>query len=273
MIEQDPSESEVSNPLEARPQSRRPNRAVSARRSGPSTLSIDIGGTHIKASVLDPTGAMIAPRVEVPTPSPATPENVLRLIKSMTADLPAFGRISAGFPGVVKDGRVFTAPNLGTQFWRGVNLAAELTKQLGAPARALNDAAVQGLGVVEGHGLECVITLGTGVGCALYRHRRLILPLELGQSRARGKKTYDQYLGNAALETKGRANWNRRLGKALVQIQSLVNYDMLYVGGGNARKIDLDLPDNVKIVSNTAGITGGVRLWDPDMEEYFLPTS
>lgn len=239
--------------------------------SGPFTLSIDIGGTHVKASVLDAGGAMVARRVEFATPSPAKPERIFDQLGLLARELPPFDRISAGFPGVVKEGTVFTAPNLGTPFWRGLNLEAALTKALGAPARALNDAAVQGLGVVEGHGLECVITLGTGVGCAVYRHRRLVLPMELGQSPARGKKTYDQYLGNAALEAKGQAKWNRRLRKALEQIQSLINYDVLYIGGGNARKIELDLPENVRIVSNTAGITGGVRLWDRDMEEFFLP--
>lgn len=240
---------------------------------GPFTLSIDIGGTHIKASVLGPSGEMIAERLEVDTPTPATPEAVLGAIESTVSGLPTFSRISAGFPGVVRCGHVETAPNLGTRAWQGFHLAEALARQYRVPARVLNDAAVQGLGVVEGHGLECVLTLGTGVGCALYRHRRLILPLELGQHRARGKKTYDEYLGNAAVEAKGKARWNKRLDKAINQVQSLVNYDMLYIGGGNARKIDLDLPDNVKIVSNTAGITGGVRLWDPDMEEYFAPVS
>lgn len=244
-----------------------------AQGDGPFTLSIDIGGSHIKSSVLDPSGEMVAERLEIDTPAPATPEAVLSEIDSTVSGLPTFSRISAGFPGVVRYGRIETAPNLGTRGWRGFDLAGELARRYHVPARVLNDAAVQGLGVVEGHGLECVLTLGTGVGCALYRHRRLILPLELGQHRARGKKTYDEYLGNAALEAKGKARWNKRLDKAIGQVQSLVNYDMLYIGGGNARKIDLDLPGNVKIVSNTAGITGGVRLWDPDMEEYFAPIS
>jgi polyphosphate glucokinase len=238
----------------------------------PLTLSIDIGGTHIKASVLDAAGAMVAERMEVDTPTPATPENVLQAIETTTEQLPKFSRISAGFPGVVKSGRVLTAPNLGTAAWQGFDLASTLAHRYGAPTRVMNDAAVQGLGVVEGHGLECVLTLGTGVGCALYRNRRLVVQLELGQHRARGKKTYDQYLGNAALQTKGKAKWNKRLRKALDQVQILINYDQLYIGGGNARKVELDLPDNVKIVSNTAGITGGVRLWDPDMEEHFAPS-
>jgi polyphosphate glucokinase len=235
------------------------------------TLSIDIGGTHIKCSVLDPGGAMVADRMEIDTPDPATPAAVLRCITSLAAAMPPFSRISTGFPGAVKAGVILTAPNLDTEAWAGFDLSTALAEQLSAPARVLNDAAVQGLGVVEGPGLECVLTLGTGVGCALYRHRRLILPMELGQHRARGKRTYDKYLGDAALEAKGKARWNRRLGLAIDAVRTLVNFDRLYIGGGNARKVELDLPSDVCIVSNTAGITGGVRLWEPDMEEYFLP--
>jgi len=235
----------------------------------PLTFAIDIGGSQIKASVLDSLGAMITDRVERSTPPQATPKNVLAVIDDIASHFPAFDRISAGFPGAVRRNIVLTAPNLGTADWQGLNLAKTLTKTFGRPARVLNDAAVQGLGVVEGHGLECVLTLGTGMGSAVYRNRTLILPLELGQHRARGKMTYDQYVGNSALEAKGREKWNRRVHKALDAIRTLINYDMLYIGGGNARKLDRQLPENVKIVSNMAGITGGVRLWDPDMEEHF----
>jgi polyphosphate glucokinase len=237
------------------------------------TLAIDIGGSSVKASILGPDGAMVAERVSNKTPEPATPEAVLCCIESLAAQLPTFGRISAGFPGVVKAGHILTAPNLGTEYWIDFNLAEALERRLDAPARVLNDAAVQGLGVIEGRGLECVLTLGTGVGCALYRNNRLILPMEFGQSIARGKKTYDMYLGNAALRKKGRSRWNRRLKKALDAIRSLVNFDVLYLGGGNAQMVDLQLPEDIRIVSNSAGITGGVRLWEPEMGEFFVPRS
>ena len=131
------------------------------------------------------------------------------------------------------------------------------------------DAAVQGLGVVEGHGLECVLTLGTGVGCALFRNRRLLLHLELGQYHARRRKTYDQYIGQAALLRKGRERWNRRVRKVIDTVTDLTSCDVLYVGGGNARKLAIDMPPHVRIVSNTAGITGGIRLWEPELDELF----
>lgn len=238
--------------------------------AGPFTLAIDIGGTRIKGSVLSADGTLAAAPKHIATPDPATPQQVLKAITSIVSSMPRFGRISAGFPGVVKRGHVVTAPNLGTSHWQGFDLATELSGTFDVPARVLNDAAVQGLGVVQGPGLECVLTLGTGVGCAVYRARRLVLPLELGQHRRQGKKIYDAYLGNAALQAKGIERWNKRLAKTIDEVMSLINCDVLYLGGGNARKIALQLPDNVRVVSNIAGITGGLRLWDTDMEEHFL---
>ena len=237
--------------------------------SGPLTLGVDIGGTNIKASVLDAAGALAAQEVRVATPRPAAPRAVLDTIASLAEQLPRFDRISAGFPGVVRAGRVLTAPNLGTDLWSGFQLIDALAERFGAPARLLNDAAVQGLGVVEGHGLECVLTFGTGVGCALFRNRRFLLHLELGQSRARKGKTFDQYIGHAALARKGPERWNKRARKAIKAVLELTCCEVLYIGGGNARRLTIEMPPQVKIVSNTAGITGGIRLWEPELDEHF----
>jgi polyphosphate glucokinase len=237
--------------------------------AAPLTLGVDIGGTNVKASVMDRQGRLVAEQVRTPTPKPAIPKAVLRAIEELVGRLPAFDRISVGFPGVVKSGTIITAPNLGTEDWAGVKLIEVLSRKFDAPVRVLNDAAVQGLGVVQGQGLECVMTLGTGVGCALFRDRRLLLPLEIGQHRARKGKTYDQYIGQAALVAKGPEKWNRRVAKAIRYVSELTVCDTLYVGGGNARKITFALPANVETVSNTAGITGGVRLWEPSLDELF----
>ncbi|HXP29982.1 MAG TPA: ROK family protein [Stellaceae bacterium] len=244
--------------------------APEARGQSPRTLAIDVGGTDLKAAVLDPAGVMIAPRVHVPTPHPAAPETVLRAIASLVAPLAPYDRVSVGFPGVVRQGRIFTAPNLGSEPWQGFDLAEALATALGKAVRILNDADVQGLGVVSGQGFECVLTLGTGIGSALFFNGRLLPHLELGQHPIRRKRTYDQYLGDAALKKKGRAKWNRRLRKAIGILRTLLNYDTLYLGGGNALQIDFALPENVKLVSNEAGITGGVRLWESDLDEHFV---
>jgi polyphosphate glucokinase len=251
---------------------REPKR-TSARRArrtrGPYTLAIDIGGTHIKASILDASGRQIAKRLEVSTPVPAPPKLVLRLLKALAQQLPAYDRISVGFPGVVDHGRIRTAPNLSTSAWRNFPLAAELRAQLGKPARVLNDADVQGLGVIRGKGLECVVTLGTGFGSALYRDGELMPHLELGQHPFAKGKTYDQYLGSAALRRKGAVKWNRRVAAMIRTVRTLLNFDRLYIGGGDARLVTIPLPPDVIIVSNEAGITGGARLWEPALDRFF----
>lgn len=235
----------------------------------PRTLSIDIGGTHLKAGVLDAVGAMMVSSSKVPTPKPSDPATVVEALLAMIAPLGEFERVSVGFPGVVRGGRVLTAPNLGTEAWHGYPLASDLAQRLGKPVRVLNDASVQGLGAIEGQGLECVITLGTGFGFALFENGLLAPHLEVGQHPCTKGHTYDHYLGNAALTKVGPVKWNKRLQKAIGFLDTLVTYDVLIIGGGNARMIDFTLPANVRTISNAAGITGGVRLWFPAMEPAF----
>ena len=165
----------------------------------------------------------------------------------------------------------WTAPNLGTDVWHAYPLANDLAQRLGKPTRVLNDASVQGLGEISGEGLECVITLGTGFGFALFQDGRLAPHLELGQHPCAKDKTYDLYLGNAAFHKVGRKKWNKRLERALGFIDTLVTYDTLLIGGGNAQVIDFDLPANVRIVPNAAGIIGGVKLWGEKMNPVFDP--
>jgi polyphosphate glucokinase len=240
-----------------------------AARGAPFTLGVDIGGSRIKASVLDRDGALLVSQIGTATPTPAQPQAVLDAIAGLAAGLPPFDRISVGFPGVVKGGGVITAPNLGTDYWADFRLIEVLSQRLSAPVRMLNDAAVQGLGVVEGPGLECVLTLGTGVGCALFRDRRLLLHLEFGQMMRSKGQNYDAYVGQQALVAKGVERWNRRVRRTIDTVTGLTSCDRLYIGGGNARKLAFALPAHVRVASNIAGITGGVRLWEPEMDEYF----
>ena len=237
---------------------------------GPVTLAVDVGGSRPKCGLLDAAGGMLGERIRCPTPKPAPPAAVLEALGGIIEQAGTFDRISVGFPGVVRAGRVLTAPNLGNKEWHGFELAAALSQRYGKPARMLNDASVQGLGVITGHGLECVVTLGTGFGFALYQDGRLAPHLEMGQHIARKTMTYDQYVGLAALKDVGPKRWNRRLRRAIEQIETLVTYDTLYIGGGNAKLIDFDLPPRVQVVSNDAGITGGVRLWAPQLDDAFV---
>jgi len=233
------------------------------------TLAFDIGGTHIKASVLDDAGDFLADPIHTPTPRPAVPQAVMKVIHEQARSLAPFVRVSAGFPGAVQQGRVLTAPNLGSAAWHGFDLARALTVQLGKPARVLNDADVQGLGTIDGMGFECVLTLGTGIGSAFFLDGRLLPHLELGQHPLHGGKTYDGYLGVRALKAKGVKAWNRRLRRTIDIVRTFTNFDILHLGGGNARLIDFDLPAGVRIGSNRAGIVGGVKLWDARLRDIF----
>jgi polyphosphate glucokinase len=233
--------------------------------SNPHTLAIDIGGTGLKAAVLDAEGHMLDKRVRVRTPADPTPDAVVDALVHLVARLPAFDRISIGFPGVIRRGIVLTAPNLGTKRWNGFPLQETLSQRFGKPARLDNDAEVAGLGVIEGKGLEVVITLGTGCGTAIFSDGRMAPHLELAHHPIHKSMTYDEYVGNAALKEVGRKKWKRRVLKVIAVLRTLLNYDKLHIGGGNARLLDFKLPKNVYIVSNDEGIIGGVKLWDDDV--------
>jgi len=237
--------------------------------NGPLTLTFDIGGSHLKAGVLSTTGQMVKDRVRIVTPHPAEPEKVVEGLVGLAKQLGDFDRITIGFPGVVRGDTVLTAPNLGNELWHGFKLASVMSEKLGKPVRMLNDASVQGLGVITGHGVECVLTMGTGMGFALFVDGCLAPHLELSQHPIKGEKTYDKYVGAKAIEKVGPRRFNKRVRKVIEVLQTVVMYDVLYIGGGNSRLIEPPLPDNVKTVSNKAGITGGVRAWDKRMDHAF----
>ena len=106
-----------------------------------------------------------------------------------------------------------------------------------------------------------VLTLGTGFGTAIFDNGRIIPHLELAHHPVRGKKTYDEYVGNAALHRKGRNKWNKRVARVIDVLRRVVNFDHLYIGGGNAKQIVFPLPPDVTIVPNSDGLTGGIALW------------
>ena len=224
-------------------------------------LSIDIGGSHIKATILNNKGELQKAYDKVVTPIPANPANVIASIKKLVSAFPDYDHISVGFPGYVRDGVIKTAPNLGTESWTDVDFAQRLTKELGKPTKVVNDADMQGLGVVSGKGFEMVLTLGTGFGTALLMNGHLLPHLEVAHHPISKKETYDEYIGEKALEKEGKKKWNKRMEKVFEVLKTVFNYDTLYIGGGNADKLNFKLDDNMKIVTNEDGIKGGSRLW------------
>jgi polyphosphate glucokinase len=241
----------------------------------PTTLAIDIGGTGLKATVLDAGGKPLHDRVRIPTTFPMPPTKLVDDLAKLVADLPAYDRVSVGFPGAVRDGKIRTAPafsgtrGLGTDIdddlvraWNGFDLATALGAKLGKPCRVANDADVQGAGAVSGTGLEFVMTLGTGVGSAAFFNGDLALHLELAHHPLSGGETYNEYLGDAALQEIGKKKWNKRVVKAVATVDALVLPDAILIGGGNAKHLTAELDPKVRLVDNSAGLLGGIKLWE-----------
>jgi polyphosphate glucokinase len=226
----------------------------------PRTLTIDIGGTGIKMIRVDAKGSPIGERDRELTPIPRTPANVLKVIRHMLRKQGRFDRVSVGFPGVVVRGVVRTAPNLGTREWSDVNLQSRIERMTGKPTRVLNDADLQGYGVVKGRGVEMVLTLGTGLGSALFVDGHLVPNLELGHHPFRRGRTYEELVSDAELKRVGPRRWRERVEDVLGQLEPIFNYDLLHIGGGNARHLRA-LPPSVRLFDNVRGMTGGIRLW------------
>jgi polyphosphate glucokinase len=243
--------------------------------TGPHTLAIDVGGTGLKATVLDADGQPEHARVRVPTTYPCPPEKLVADLAALVEPLPAFDRVSVGFPGVVRGGKIRTAPafigrsGLGTDVdpdllaaWTNFDLAEALSAGLGKPCRVANDADVQGAGAVSGVGLEMIMTLGTGVGTAVFADGALALHLELAHHPIAPGETYNTYLGDAAMRQLGKKKWNRRVVKAVAQVDQLIFPDAILLGGGNAKHVSADLGPTVRLIGNEAGLLGGIKLWE-----------
>ncbi len=225
-----------------------------------STLTVDIGGSGVKVMVLDEAGNPLTERSRVKTPQPPKPEAIIDAIADLAAGQGEFHRVSVGFPGVVSNGVTKSAVNLDPD-WIGLDFATALSKRLGKPVRVINDADMQGFGAISGKGVELVITLGTGFGTTLFVDGKLVPNLEVAHHQFRKGQTYEEQLGRAALEKDGQKKWNNRLEKAISALEHMFNYDTLYIGGGEAKRIKFELPANVKIVPNVAGLLGGIALW------------
>lgn len=224
-------------------------------------LAIDIGGTGLKASVVNASGRLLVPRQRIATPYPCPPSVMLDAFAELVEPLPPHDRIALAFPGVVRAGHVLTAPHFDTKEWEGFPLCAATSERLGGPARMVNDAEMQGLAVIRGKGLELMLTLGTGAGTGLFRDGALMPHLELAHHPVYGKKTYNGYIGDAALKKMGRKHWNKRVARTIDILADLLHFDHLFIGGGNAHKVSIATSSWMTIVSNDAGIEGGAALW------------
>jgi polyphosphate glucokinase len=243
------------------------------------TLAIDVGGSGFKAAVLGPAAEMLTERARVDTPYPCPPAVFVATLGALVATLSVdYHRVSVGFPGLVRHGHVYNIPSLSrreytggpdpqlTAEWAGFDLGDALASTFAVPVKVANDADVQGCAVAKGDGFEFVMTLGTGVGTALFSQGELLTHLELGHAQFRKGETFEDQLGNAARKEVGNERWAQRVLKAIPAYDKFLFFDQIYIGGGNSKHLDPDsLPAKAAVVPNTAGIQGGLKLWSMGM--------
>lgn len=238
------------------------------------TLAIDVGGSGIKAIVLNSMGEPISERTRIETPYPCPPDLFLELVQELASQQPAFTRVSMGFPAMVRDGKTLRVtafsraikdgprdPEL-FALWDGYPLRSKIERLLAAPTRLVNDADMQGCAVVSGKGTEFVMTLGTGVGTALFHNGTLLPHMELSHGNFAGM-SIELTIGNGNRKEIGNKKWRKLVLAAIEDFEAKLIPDRIYVGGGNAKFLEQeDLGPLAEVVPNTAGLIGGVRLWE-----------
>jgi polyphosphate glucokinase len=239
-------------------------------------LVLDVGGTHVKALVLNGPGAPGADASSADVGSngdggaaaasePAridsgptlTPDQMVAGIKQVGADW-QYDVISIGYPGPVVDGRPAVEPHNLAKGWVGYDFG----RAFGREVRVINDAAMQALGGYQG-GRMLFLGLGTGLGSALVIQGHL-QPLELAHMPYKRGRTYEEYVGEAAREKAGNHKWRRTVVDVVNVLHTGMQSDSVLLGGGNARRLEkaLDhMPPGTRLGSNADAMRGGVRLW------------
>jgi polyphosphate glucokinase len=233
-------------------------------------LGIDIGGSGIKGAPVDlDSGALLADRCRLDTPSPATPAAISKMVAQVADHFHWQGAIGCGMPAVVRRGYVMTAANI-ARSWIGQNAQTLFEKATGCAVTVMNDADAAGYAEIrfgagrDVPGTVLLVTLGTGIGTALFSDGCLLPNTELGHIEINGKEA-EKWAAASVREAKRLSwkNWARRLETYLTSLQSYVWPDLIIIGGGVSKKHDKFLPLlrlNTQVVPaqlrNEAGIIG-----------------
>ncbi len=236
----------------------------------PTLLGIDIGGTGMKAAPVDTnTGDLIAPRHRILTPHPAVPNSMARVFAELTTHFDWTGRVGATFPAVVKAGVARTAANI-DRSWIGTDVAATFARSSHCDVTVVNDADAAGVAEMEfgagkgQTGVVMMITLGTGIGSALFVDGVLVPNTELGHLKL-GKREAEARASDSVRQRLGLSwgKWARRLDAYLLELERLLSPDLFILGGGVSKKSDRfvhRLTTNAEVVPakllNEAGIVG-----------------
>lgn len=209
-------------------------------------LGIDIGGSGIKGAPVDvESGEFLQDRVRIPTPFPGDPDQVIEVIRRIVEHFNWEGKIGAGFPGVVRKGVIQTAANVSPE-WVGEDLALLINKATGCKAVVLNDADAAGLAEMrfgEGKryedGFVLFLTVGTGIGSAIFVKGQLWPNSEFGHLQVRGKDA-EHRGGDGVRQAKVLSwkSWGNRLKEVLQTYDFLMNPDVIILGGGVSKNFN-----------------------------------
>jgi predicted NBD/HSP70 family sugar kinase len=212
------------------------------------TLVIDVGGTNVK---LLATGQKEP--LKVPSGMGLTPAQMVAKVRDAAATW-EYDNVAIGFPGPVVNGRPVREPhNLGKGWVR-----FDYAKAFGKPVRMINDAAMQALGSYAG-GNMLFLGLGTGLGSAMVRDG-VVFPLELAHLPYKKDNTYEDYLGEAGMNKRGKKAWRKHVADVVALLMHAFVVDYVVLGGGNAKRIE-KLPPRTRRGANANAFTGGFRLW------------
>jgi polyphosphate glucokinase len=212
-------------------------------------LVIDIGGTHIKVASTD-----IRVPIKIPSGATMTAEQMAQQVLAATERW-SYDYISIGYPGPVAHDRPLAEPHNLAPGW----IDFPYQKTFGKPIRFINDAAMQALGGYKG-GRMLFLGTGTGLGSAMI-FDGVVIPLELAHLPYKKGRTYEEYIGVAGLELRGKKRWRRSVLDIIARLKAALICDYVLLGGGNA-KLMKDLPQHVVIGANSNAIDGGLKLWD-----------
>lgn len=248
-------------------------------------LGIDVGGSGIKGAPVDTlAGKLTKDRLRIPTPEPAEPEPVAKVVDQIAQSFNWKGPIGIGFPAPIKNGIAMMAANVSPK-WIGVNGDDLFTKTTGCDCTLINDADAAGLaemafGAGRGHmGTVIMITLGTGIGCALFFDGRLLRNTELGHIEIEGAEA--EARASSAAKDREDLSWKKyahRLDVYLKTMEKLFWPDLFIIGGGISKNHDkflplltVDVPVEPAMLLNEAGIIGAAMAAQSDQQPATIP--
>ncbi len=240
------------------------------RRNRPAVLGIDIGGSGIKGAPVDvERGVLLAERLRIPTPKPARPKAIAGVIAELVEHFSWQGQVGCAFPAVIRDGVMLTAANV-DKSWIGTDGRKLFEHRTGCDVTLLNDADAAGMAEMgfgagrDKSGLVIMLTLGTGIGSALFMDGRLVPNTELGHLVVRGKAAETRASSRARVEQAlSWKKWAARVDEYLRYVEDLLSPELFILGGGVSKKhekflryITADTPVVPAEMRNDAGIVG-----------------